>query len=99
MNEAELAWILSDYDAAGVEPTPRIIDNPASTEGQMMSDDEIAEYIKDAIATLRILADRQSGRYEATYAGFKADLAYLVKLGRMDEDDYNELIHPDNLRF
>jgi hypothetical protein len=96
---SELAWKLPDYRAANTEPPARCVSHPDRTEGQMMTDDEIDEFIKDSIATLRILSDRQSPRYATIYATFCADLDYLTKLGRITADDYNELIHPDNLHF
>jgi hypothetical protein len=96
---SELSWRLSDYRTAEVEPPGRIISNPERTEGEMMTDDEIEEFIKDSIATLRILADRHSDRLAEVQANYQADLAYLLSLGRMNEADYNELIHPDNLHF
>lgn len=99
MDKSELAWILADYIAAGQEPPARIISNPDSTEGEMMLEEEVEEYIKDSIATLRILSDKQSPRYADIRAAFVTDLAYLVSLGRISDDDYNELTHPDNLRF
>ncbi len=65
----------------------------------MMLDDEIEEFIKDSIATLRILSDKHSARYTELLAIYQADLAYLASLGRISEDDYTGLTHPDNLRF
>jgi hypothetical protein len=96
---SELAWTLADYRAAGTEPPSRVVSNPDLTEGEMMTDDEIEEFIKDSIATMRILADRHSARYEAIVANYRADLAYLVVIGRLTDDDYNDLTHPDNLHF
>jgi hypothetical protein len=65
----------------------------------MMTADEVEEYIKDSIATLRILSDHKSARYDTVADTYRADLAYLVEVGSLTEDDYNELTHPDNLRF
>ena len=96
---SELSWKLADYLEAGAEPPPRILSNPLKTEGEMMSDDEIEEYIKDSIATCRILLDKRSPRYEDLVGNYVADLAYLLSLGRISEEDYNELTEPDNLRF
>lgn len=64
-----------------------------------MTDDEVGEFIKDSVATLRILSDRQASRYTDLLETYQADLGYLRNLGRISEDDYNELTHPDNLRF
>jgi hypothetical protein len=96
---SELAWRLADFLEAGVEPSPEHISNPELTDGEMMTDDEIQEFIKHSIATLRILSDKQSPRYNDLEANYLADLIYLLKLGRITEDDYNDLTHPDNLRF
>jgi hypothetical protein len=68
-------------------------------ELETMTDDEIEEYIKDSIATLRILADKKSPAYDRVMDHFTTDMAYLVNVGRIGEDDYNELTAPDNLRF
>jgi hypothetical protein len=97
--KSELAWTLADYRAAQSDPPARIVSNPDRTEGEMMTDDEIEEFIKDSIATLRILSDKQSARYNEIYGIFCLDMAYLTQLGRMTEDDYNDLTSPDNARF
>jgi hypothetical protein len=96
---SELSWRLNDYRAAEIEPPTRCAANPDKTEGEMMSDDEIQAFIKDSLATLRILADRKSPRYTEIQQNYYADLAYLAKLGRIEPDDYNELIQADNLHF
>ena len=99
MIKPELAKKLADYQAAGEEIPERVKSNPFKTEGEMMKEDEIEEYVKDSIATLRILADRNSARWEELYQSFCGDILHLVHLGRMSEDDYNELTHKDNLHF
>jgi hypothetical protein len=96
---SELSWTLADYRTFKVDPPARIVDNPEKTEGEMMSEDEIEEYIKDSIATCRILLDKRSERFEQLVGNYVADLSYLLSLGRIAEDDYNELTEPDNLRF
>ena len=97
--KSELSWTLADYRKVGEEAPARIVSHPESTEGEMMSDDELEEYLKDSIATCRILLDKRSPRYDDIVAVFVADLQYLLSIGRIGEDDYNELTDPDNLRF
>jgi hypothetical protein len=96
---SELAWNFSDYEAAGVEAPPRVRSNPELTEGEMMSVEEVEEFIKDSIATLRILADKKSPRYKELVEVFRADMAYLLEVGSLDEDDYNGLTDSSNLHF
>jgi hypothetical protein len=99
MVRSELSWKLADFRAAGAEPPARCVSNPELTEGQMMTADEVEEFIKDSVATLRILNDKHSPRLDDLTANYQADLAYLVEVGSLSEDDYNDLVHPDNLRF
>jgi hypothetical protein len=99
MTKSELAWKLADYRAGEVDPPMRIVSNPETTEGEMMTADEIEEFIKDSVATMRILSDKQSPRLEQVLENYRADLAYLVSLGRLTDEDYNDLTHPDNLHF
>jgi hypothetical protein len=96
---SELSWHLADYQAADVEPPARCLSHPDQTEGEMMTEDEIEEFIKDSIATLRILSDKRSPRLAEVQATYEADLAYLASLGRISQDDYNDLTQPGNLRF
>ena len=99
MSKSELAWTLNDYQSAGEEPPERVRDNPELTEGEMMTADEVTEFIKDSIATLRILSDKKSPRYDELVDQYLLDLAYLAEVGAVDEDDYNELTDEANLRF
>ena len=96
---SELLWKLDDYRKAGHEAPGRVVSNPQLCEGDLMLQDEVEEYIKDSVATIRILVDKDSPRTEAVVAMYRADLAALLKLGRIDEDEYNELIDAQNLRF
>lgn len=61
--------------------------------------DEVDEFIKDSIATVRILADKASPRYTQVVESYRADLKALLELGRIDEDEYNGLIDDTNLTF
>ncbi|HUD11006.1 MAG TPA: hypothetical protein VMS08_01225 [Candidatus Saccharimonadia bacterium] len=98
-SESELSWHLSDYIKAGAEPPARCISNPELSEGEMMSADEVEQFIVDSIATLRVLSDHNSPRMQQITTDYYADLAYLLEVGSLTESDYNELIHPDNLHF
>jgi hypothetical protein len=88
--KSELAWKLMDYQAAGVDPPHRIVVTPEATEGDLMSEEEVAEYLADTTRTLRVLRDRPT-TYERVLDSFMADLVFLLKIGRIEEDDYNEL--------
>jgi hypothetical protein len=89
---SELLWKLEDYRKAKIEAPGRVVSNPELCEGDLMLQDEVDEFIKDSIATLRILAEKNSPRFEQVEQTYHDDLAALLKLGRIDEDEYNELI-------
>ena len=98
-DKSELLWHLSDYEAADT-PAPEIVrTNPQLCEGDLMTQAEVDEFIKDSIATLRILADKASPRYLELVQTFRLDLAALLQLGRIGEDEYNGLIEDTNLTF
>lgn len=98
-DKSELLWHLTDYEAAGI-PAPEIVrSNPQLCEGDLMNQEEVDEFIKDSIATLRILADKASPRYLELVQTFRLDLAALLQLGRIGEDEYNGLIEDTNLTF
>jgi hypothetical protein len=99
MKLSGLSWTEADYLEAGQEVPPELLGNPDLTEGLAMDEDELAEFIKDSIATLRILSDKGSDRYKELEATFFADLKYLLSIGQIDEDVYNELTQSDNLHF
>ena len=99
MKKSELAWTLADFEAAGVEAPESVKSTPDLSEGDLMTNEEVEELIKHSVAMLRILHDKQSPRYEAVVEVFKADMLALVQLGRLEENEYNELIDPSNLRF
>ena len=60
MKPSQLAWTAADYEAAGLETPTELVSNPEMTEGDLMTAEDVAAFIKDSIATLRILADKAS---------------------------------------
>ena len=94
--KSELAWVLADYLARGEEPPERILAQPQACEGELMSDEEIEQFIIDGLMTLRLLQEKQSAVFEKVRVSFEADMKFLVVIGRLGADDYNELIKAEN---
>lgn len=99
MKPSELSWILSDYQDNAIEPPVRIRDFPDMCEAELMTSDEVEEFIKDSIATARILSGKNSARLGAVIDTFKADMESLMAFGRIEQDEYNGLTDDINLRF
>ena len=95
--KSELAWKLADYLNAGIEPPERLIVDPTACEGELMTPAEVAQHIKDSIGTLMIMLDADSPKVTAVRAAFLADLAYLLELGKIDPDEYNEITSSEEL--
>lgn len=96
---SELAWKLADYQAAGEEAPDRLLAMPEFCEGELMTDDEIVGLISDSVATIMLLGDRRSERTAEVFAAFVSDLTFLLSIGRLGEDEYNELSNPENYSF
>jgi hypothetical protein len=99
MNLSVLSWKLADYQDNNEEAPDRILENPEMCEGDLMNDDELEEYLKDSLATIKILTDKGSKAAERLQNIYLADLEFLVKLGRLEVEDYNELSKLDNFKF
>ena len=61
-------------------------------EIKQLTDEEILEHIRDCVATINVLNDAGSHKYQQVLEQYLADLELLLKLGRIDEDTYNELV-------
>jgi hypothetical protein len=97
--ESELAWVLADYEAKQEEAPERVKAQPEACEGELMSEAEVEQFIYDGLMTLRLLQQKQSQAFEKVRASFEADMKFLVVIGRLDADDYNELIKPRNYQL
>ena len=95
--KSELAWKLADYLKAGIEPPERLLIDPTACEGELMEPFEVSQHIKDSIGTLMIMLDRQSPRFEDVRLAFLADLAFLLELGKIDQDEYNGITQSEEL--
>lgn len=97
--KSELAWKLDDYLNFEVEPSARIIADPTACEGELMTPEEVRGHIKDSIGTLLIMLDAGSSRFNEVRDNFLADLDFLFKLGKLGEDEYNEIRSSEELNL
>lgn len=68
-------------------------------EAELMTNDEVQEYIHDCVATLKVLNDSGSAKLEQVRLSYLADIAVLHAFGRIDGDAYNELKDDAIMRF
>lgn len=68
-------------------------------ECKQMTDDQVWEYVEECVSTLKVLSDNNSPKFKDIQQQFRDDVKLLHKLGRIDEDAYNELNDSNILRF
>jgi hypothetical protein len=68
-------------------------------ELKAMTEEETAEYLRDCVATLKILNDMGSAKLEQVHNDYLKDISALYELGRLTEDEYNELKDDAIMRF
>lgn len=95
--KSELAWNLSHYQKAGVEPPDRIMAHPNKCEGGLMTKGEVDQHISDCIGTLLVLLDKGSPRVDKVRAAFLADLDFLLKVSKITEGEYNEITSSEEM--
>lgn len=73
--------------------------NMHKNELKAMTEEQVWEYIRDCVATLKVLNDTGSTKLEQVHNEYLKDISALHELGRIDEDEYNELKDDAIMRF
>lgn len=68
-------------------------------ELKAMTEEQVSEYLRDCVATLKVLNDMGSSKYEQVHHDYLKDISGLYELGRLSEDEYNELKDDEMMRF
>lgn len=92
-----LAWNLADYLAHDEEPPQCVIEG--RTEGEILDREEAIDWIVETLRYLRVFLEDYPEKSDTEKQIFELDLAYLVSLGKITEDEYEELTTADNYTF
>lgn len=87
--KAILSWDLADYREVGEEPPECLFSG--LTEGESMEEEGVKEWAKETVQCLSVLREECPKKFELQYSYFLLDLEYLRSLGKITEDDYEEL--------
>lgn len=68
-------------------------------ELKALTEEELAEYLRDCVATLKVLNDMGSSKLEQVHNDYLKDISALYELGRLSEDEYNGLKDDAIMRF
>lgn len=96
---SDLSWDLNLYKKNNIVPPQRIKENPSKTEGQLMSEEEIEGLFLESIRVLRVTKEEDSVLFEKIKRSFIADLEYLFKLGKINQDVVDFAKDKENFNF
>ncbi len=71
----------------------------SASDWDVMTDDEIADYIADSLQVLMVMSDTGSPKLAEVEASFRGDLEILRAAGRLDKDSYDALINLEDYRL
>lgn len=96
-NKAPLSWKKMDYDVTNQE-APECLDR-GMTEGESFTEENVEEWAKDEIASLRVIFEEYPDKFKSQYDSFLLDLEYLHSLGKISEVEMEEMKKKENFRF
>jgi hypothetical protein len=104
MNKAEkilstLAWTKADYEQAGEEVPDELLEDDFHTEGELMSREDIDQWLRDTHRTFLVLGENSSDHFHKLYDEFEVDVLYLKELGKILPDEAEALLNKDNFTF
>ncbi len=95
--KSELAWRLADFQRASLDAPDRLIADPTACEGELMTRSEVDQHIADSIGVLLVMLDEASPRFGPVRAAFLADLDFLLGLGKITPDEYNDITSSEEM--
>jgi len=93
--QSMLSWKKEDFERAGEEVPSKLKNDNFHTDGEIMGEEEIAEWLKDSRATFLILRQRDRNRYKQICDSFRLDIQYLVKIGKISEEEANVIMNDE----
>ena len=93
-----LAWTRADYENAKEEIPDFLLEDDLHTEGELMSHDEIADWIVDSMKTFRVLGEEDDATFDKLYKEFEIDIHYLLELGKIEPEEAATILKKDNFK-
>jgi len=89
----DLTWTKADYLMANIEVPDSLIEDYVHTEGELMNESEIADWLVDTQKTFIILKQENHGVFEKLYQKYVIDIHYLRELGKITVEDEDDLLN------
>ncbi|MDD5693162.1 MAG: hypothetical protein WC437_00515 [Patescibacteria group bacterium] len=97
--KSDLSWTKADFLRASLEVPDRLEDDDIHSEGELMSIEEVAEWGMDTQKTFIIIKQENSKLFEKLYQKYVLDVHYLTELGKITEEDADELLKIENFEI
>jgi len=92
-----LAWDKNDYHKAGIEAPDCVLFG--KTEGESMEPESIVSWAQETLRCIKVLREEYPVRAEEQIAEYKMDLNYLLSLGKINEEQFEQLSDEENFNF
>jgi hypothetical protein len=99
INKPELAWTKADYLTAKMDIPDKLLSDDIHTEGELMSEEETASWLADTEKTFFIIKQQNKKLFENLYQRYVVDIHYLCELGKITEEDTDELLRPERFNL
>jgi hypothetical protein len=97
--QSELSWKQSDFIKAGEEVPEKLLHDTLHTEGELMTEAELAEWLTDTQATFSIIKQKDPARFDELYGTYILDIQYLSKIGKITDEEEAELTKIERFDF
>ena len=97
--KAELSWRKADYLKAKAEVPGCLQNDENHSEGELMTGDDLAEWLLDTKITFSIIRKKDAVRFNELYRNNLLDLEYLTIIGKITKEDAIELSKLENFNF
>jgi hypothetical protein len=92
-----LAWTKADFVSNNEEIPESMTEDDLHTEGELMTIEEIAEWIQDTEKVLYVILQEDADSFEKLYDKYFIDIHYLAELGKINSNESAKLL--DKKRF
>lgn len=91
-----LAWTKADFENAGDEIPEKLIEDDIHTEGELMSREEVDEWLADTYQTFIVVHEQNPEAFDKLYDEFVVDVHYLLELGKIDSEEAAAILIKSN---
>lgn len=94
-----MAWTRADFEQANEEIPDKLLEDDIHTEGELMSREEIDDWIADTFKTFCIVREENTGVFDKLYDEFILDIHYLEELGKITPEEAKDILEKDKYKF